>query len=213
MKSKLEAVKKYYAIIYVLCFLVLLTGCKTTTSQNYVARNYYERLSLNSPESAVETFTNAFQKEDFFTVFLILSPSAQLRVENNINTLNYTELIDVKDLTEAENVLANTPQFQTLSEWEHLGATSSYLFDAIMLAAKQRSVLLIDLSGDVSISRIKRIKDSDESPKVDVFTTVAGIEGDVIFRMEQSPSGRWRVQQVIIPGGDEELIPWSVPNN
>jgi hypothetical protein len=213
MKSRLEATNKHNTIICVLLVFVFLTGCRTTTSQNHIARTYYESLSLDSPESAVETFTNAFQKEDFFTVFLILSPSTQLRVENNINTLNYIELISVKDLAEAEKVLANTPQFQMLSEWEHLGAASSYLFDAIMLAAKQHSVLLIDLSGDMSISRSERIKGSDGSPKVDVFTTIEGIEGDVIFRMEQAPSGRWRVRQVIVSGGNEELIPWSGPND
>ncbi len=209
MKIGIE-LKKHTAFTFILLFLTLIAGCNNTISQKDVARTYYAGLSLDSPEASVKTFSDAFQREDFFTVFLILSPSTQIRVENNINTLNYKDLIDVENLMEAEEVLVNTPQFQIMSEWEHLGAASIYLFDSIMLAAKQHSVFLIDLGGNMSILNSEP---SGEGLGVDIHANIDGIDGTVIFRTEQSPSGRWRIQQVIVPGGNEDLVPWSISNN
>ena len=45
----------------------------------------------------------------------------------------------------------------------------------------------------------------------DVVTSVDGIDGPVVFRMRQSVGGRWRVLQVILPGGNEDMLPWAVP--
>ncbi len=177
-------------------------------SQKTTARTYYESLDLSTPESAVDVFSKAFQKDDYPTVYLILSPSAQSIIANNINTLNYQRLIKLNDYADAKEILADTPQFQPVDQWEHRSGV--YHFDSIMLAARKHAAFLIDLSGNVSILRSEPI---NNGAKVDVYATVEGIEGSVIFRMEQSPSGRWRVRQVIVPGGNEELIPWSVPNN
>ncbi len=205
--------KQLFSFVLTLCaFIIFLAGCKANSQENN-ARTYYESLDLHEPESAIDTFIDAFQREDFFTVFLILSPSAQFRTENNIAMLNYGELIQVESLDEAKEILADTPQYQIRLEWEHGGAVSSYLFDSIMLAAKQHSAFLIDLSGEVSILRTEQLSDSSDDSKVNVISSVEGTEGNVIFRMVQAPSGRWRVQQVIVPGGDEDLIPWSVPSN
>jgi len=206
--------KQMLSFVLTLCaFIIFLAGCKANSQENK-ARTFYESLDIYTPESAVETFVDAFEREDFFTVFLILSPSTQFLTENNIAALNYGELIQVESLEEAKEILADTPQYQVRLEWEHGGAVASYLFDSIMLAAKQHSAFLIDLSGEVSILRSEQISDSSsDRSKVDVITTVEGIEGDVIFRMEQAPSGRWRVRQVIVPDGNEEQIPWSVPTD
>ena len=185
--------------------LMLQSGCVNNIGKESSARTFYESLDLSSPESAVKTFTDAFQKEDYYTVFLIFSPSSQQAISNSINILNYDKLIKLDDYSEAKNILADTPHFQLVEDWEHIN--SLYFFDSIMLAAKEQSALLIDLSGGISILRSESISDSSQ---VDVHANVEGIEGNVVFRMEQSPSGRWRVHQVIAPGGDEELIPWSV---
>lgn len=199
----------YLLLTLLILSLFSVSGCGNKDSQENVARarTQYESLNLETPESAIDVFTDAFQREDYYTVYLILSPSAQFAIANSINTLDYERLIKLNNYAEAEGVLANTPQFQPIDEWEH--RTSTYLFDSIMLAAKQHSAFLIDLSGAVSISRSESQNDGSQ---VNVYTSVEGIEGDVIFRMERAPSGRWRVRQVIVPGGDEGLIPWSVPS-
>ena len=203
--------KAYLLLMFVIFASFLLGGCGNQDSQEIVARTYYESLDLSTPEAAVERFTSAFQQEDYETVFLILSPLAQRQIANRINTIYYQELIKVDDGTEVKDVLGNTPMFNVIDEWEH--RTSSYLFDTIMLAAKQHSAFLIDLSGTMSILRTEQLSDNSGSSIVDVVSSVEGTEGNVIFRMEQAPSGRWRVRQVIVPDGNEELIPWSVPSN
>ncbi len=79
-----------------------------------------------------------------------------------------------------------------------------------MLLVKKHNAFSIDLRGEVTIEQTKPWADQ-YNEGVDVLTRVAGIEGTVTFRMVQASSGRWRVRQVIVPGGDEENVPWSVP--
>jgi len=73
--------------------------------------------------------------------------------------------------------------------------------------ADRHNAFLIDLSGQVKVT--------SESPNAgeytDLIAEVEGIQGDVIFRMAQAPSGRWQVFQVIVSGGEEQSIPWAVP--
>ena len=60
-------------------------------------------------------------------------------------------------------------------------------------------------------SEPRRRAASDDRNTTDLTATVEGTEGPVVFRMVQAPSGRWRVLQVIAPGGDTGFIPWSIP--
>jgi hypothetical protein len=92
------------------------------------------------------------------------------------------------------------------SEMEHIG-DASYYFDVLMMAAKEHSAFIIDLSGEIKIRDTIALSDN----QFDVVASVEGIEGNVIFRTVQSPSKRWRVLQVIVPGGDERQLPWSTP--
>jgi hypothetical protein len=89
---------------------------------------------------------------------------------------------------------------------------SWYIFDQIMLAAKSHDALLIDLTAEVTITNSSSVEFLDYEATVDVHAEVDGIQGDVIFRMIQAPSGNWRVYQVITPGGNIEMVPWAVPD-
>ena len=84
-------------------------------------------------------------------------------------------------------------------------------FDDLMLAAARHEAFLIDLSGEVTIQSAAAGTPLGDDAVVDVVGAVEGIDGEVIFRTVQAPSGRWRVRQVVVPGGDEEMIPWAVP--
>lgn len=167
------------------------------------ARTYYESLDLASPRQAVATFADAFQRNDFMTVWLVLDADAQLRLQQALNMLQYDRFFDTVALPEYHTAVeAEVFPFQSWDShdlWE--------FFDRLMLMADRHDAFLIDLSGRLSIN--------GESPNAgeytDLIADVEGIEGDVIFRMAQAPSGRWRVHQVIAPGGDEQSVPWSVP--
>lgn len=170
------------------------------------ARTYYESLDLSSPKAAVKTFTDAFAREDYPTVFFILSMRAQGMFRSRFSTLEYQYVFDIESSEAIMNEVAfyskGPEYFEHNSLW--------YLFDEVMLAAKKYDALLIDLSGDVVILGTEPSETRWEET-IDVLTEVEGIDGVVRFRMVLSPGGRWRVMQVIVPGGNENLFPWAVP--
>jgi hypothetical protein len=167
------------------------------------ARTYFESLELGSPVSAVETFVEAFQRDDFMTVWLVLDRGAQFRFRQCLDEVRYdcvmrTDLVGDLDV-EIEGVFS--PQSaEGYDLWYH--------FDQLMLIAQRHDAFLIDLSGEVILGGVN----TGDGTAV-VSADVEGIDGEVEFRLTVFPagSGRWRVHQVVVPGGDEQSIPWSVP--
>lgn len=173
-------------------------------------RTYYESLDLSSPEAAVQTFVDAFQQEDYFTVYMILDRVAQFSFFQSIRSADYKRLFDV---TYREEIFATVPLFaEGVDAMEH-SPDGIFIFDDLMLAASDYDALLIDLRGEVRIIKsvpVEVIFDDESQPGNDIYAEVKGITGQLIFRTVQAPSGRWRVRQVIVPGGNETWIPWSI---
>ena len=204
------------SLLSILCTWILLAACSMTSilgpEQEQQGRTYYETLDLSSPEAAVTTLTDAFTRDDFLTVYLVLSNHSQFMWVQRLQLMQYDHLIQPDSF---EIIRDDVSVFSGgIGKGEHVDA-GWYIFDQIMLAAKRHDRLLIDLSGDITIIDNSSVDfgkyDIDEA--VDVVAEVEGIEGEVIFRTIQAPSGRWRVYQVIVPEGDQEMVPWSVPNS
>lgn len=198
--------KRHIPTLLVVSALALSLSC--SLSQREQPRTYYESLGLETPEAAVETFVDAFQRDDFMTVYLVLAPQAQHHWIQRFKLLRYQELFqcDGEECTEiAEDAFPDG-----VFEGEH-SPDSWYCFDQVMLAAKEHDALLIDLSGEVEITDTDNSQTYDGEDAVDVIATVEGIEGQITFRMVQAPSDRWRVLQVIVLDGDEEMVPWAMP--
>ncbi len=179
----------------------LLASCSGGTTLGG-ARTYYESLDLSSPEHAVTTFTDAFSRNDFVTVWLVFSPIAESVVGQDINLLQYGQVLDTAAVPDFQDAFLSEV-FPPLDEWEF--RTEWYLFDQMMLFADRHDAFLIDLTGPVTVTGHTVADDH-----TDVATTVAGVEGTVTFRMTLSPSGRWRVQQVIVSDGDTTSIAWPI---
>ncbi|NDJ63122.1 MAG: hypothetical protein GYB67_18525 [Chloroflexi bacterium] len=182
-------------------------------------RTFYESLDLSTPETAAATFVAAFQRNDFMTVYLVLSYDAQFEFQRSVALFRYDDFIRLPETEDGERpaYFDEIPVFGTglgRAVNEHSPAEAWYVFDGLMLVAAENDALPIDLTGGVAFgsrrSAIAVPRSGDDLPAVDVAARVEGIDGDVIFRMTQSMSGRWRVFQVIVPGGNEERIPWSV---
>lgn len=183
-------------------------------------RTQYESFDLSTPEAAVETFVDVFQHGDYAGLFLILSPEAQHQFQLAFNIFRYEWLIDSAVSASFTDALEDIVGFDH-TEAEHSAANLAYLFDSIMLYAEENDAFLIDLRGEVEILRTEdsTIPAADRAgasggddgalPAVDVVASTER-EGELRFRMVQVPSGRWRVYQVIVPGGDEERLPWAV---
>ncbi|MCP4964770.1 MAG: hypothetical protein GY926_06000, partial [bacterium] len=165
------------------------------------ARTYYESLDMSSPMSAAEAFVEAFDADDYMAVWMLLDYFAQREIWTNINLLQYGQVIRSTNLPD-RNALGDEMSAtigETTDRW--------YVFDRIMQLADANDALLIDVS-PLSLTAGETTGDT-----ADVVAELEGIEGEVIIRLSKSPKGNWRVRQVIVPGGDETQIPWSVPTD
>ncbi|MBE2182233.1 MAG: hypothetical protein IAE89_02295 [Anaerolineae bacterium] len=211
-------ISKRYRWLILFALTISLFRLNEVAAQDAQPRTQYESFDLNTPENAVTTFVDSFHQRDYAGLFLIFAPQTQRAFSSHFSQLKFDRLIHPA-YTEA---LRDALEFGfDHSETEHSPDLSPYLFDQIMLFAEAHEAFLIDLRGNIEILRREEIMipryrnaesndDDDELPAVDVITSVEGIAEEVSFRMVQSPSGRWQVMQVIVPGGDEEVMPWSV---
>jgi len=168
-------------------------------------RTFYEILDLSGPERALDTFLAAFRRSDFPTVFLILDRTAQRELDAQRAFFRFERFLG--DAESVQDLVSNLPGLGELEP----DATIWGGFSELMEIAETHSAFLIDLRGEVAVSGTA---DGPLSPDgretIDVLASVEGIDGTTVFRMVQAPSGRWRVLQVVVPGGDEDLLPWSI---
>jgi hypothetical protein len=167
------------------------------------ARTYYESLDLGSPRSAVETFTGAFGRNDFMTVWLAFDTVAQDELQRDFDLLHYDRVFDAAAAPDYHTWLEG--EFLNLVRWD--SHDPWYIFDRLMMLADEHDAFLIDLSGPVSIVDVS----DTTGGYTKVTAEVDGIEGEVTFLVTQSRTERWKVAQVILPNGDTTLVPWAVP--
>jgi hypothetical protein len=161
-------------------------------------RTYFESLDLGSPVAATRTLVDAFRWNDFMTVWLAMDPDAQAALEQDLDLAGYEQLIAAAtDDIEAELREAWGAADGTIDPW--------YRFDQLMVVADRYDAFVVDLSGTVTLGDADVLGTTAEVP-----AEVAGIDGEVVFRLTESGDGDWRVRQVIFPGGDEARIPWSL---
>ena len=174
----------------------LCSGCSGDN-----ARTFYESLALETPAAAVETLSDAFAEDDFMTVWLVLDTDAQFRIQQELNLLEYGKLLAPSGVEALQDWLSTDWSFEDL---EH--GDPWYFFDQAMLRADEVDGFLIDLSEGVDLE-----EDVTSGDVATVTAQVGGIDEAVTFRLTRTATGRWRVHQVAVPGGDPDLIPWSAP--
>jgi hypothetical protein len=206
--------KRYQLLAILVIALTAIPGCQAGlpfggAQGEEQPRTYYESLNLETPEDAVRTFADAFQHDDFVTVYLVLAPDAQfgMRIEFN-QSGNYAHLIDVRDTLEfLEDVNIDYRELFDIQTdyW--------YTFDRLMLAATQEDELLIDLHGDLTIIGTEDSETFEGDDAEDVTAEVEGVRGDVTFRMVRDPERRWRVFWVGAPRDGVDSWPWAMPTS
>lgn len=164
------------------------------------ARTQYEGLALATPVEAVMTFVDRFEHGDYPALFLILSPEAQADWRRRpVATFDYSTWFTDADLLDQVAMLnSDLPD-------EHDSSVITSIFDEVMLVAEANDAFVIDLRGAHDLGE----------PELGPDGTTAQVEArladgtPVTFALTLSPSGRWRVRQVIVPGGDTDVLPWS----
>jgi hypothetical protein len=177
--------------------------------QRLSGRTHYESLDLSSPEAAVHELCAAFRRSDYATVYLVLAPRTHFIAQQYINILRWDCLVREEAADDVVHELCVVSEGLSNCDYE---GDEMFWFDDLMLGAEKHSAFLIDLRGRERITGRRSATTDEGRPAIDVTATVVGISGEVVFRTVQVPaSGKWRVFQVIVPGGNEERIPWSVP--
>ncbi len=188
------------AVLLVVLLALVGSGCSDSSDEVVPpggARTYFEALDLSTPSAAAETFLDAFARDDFMTVWLVLHPNAQDRVRSARDLLQYRVVID--SVAVARDVMAEIARSfppESIGTW--------YWFDALMLAADEHDTFIIDLSGPVRIT--KETVDGDDA--AELSAEAAGIEGVMTLHMAKSPKGSWRVYEVTIGGQEEPAVVW-----
>lgn len=191
-------------VVSLLAALLFTSGCQISdlfgTGEEADARTYYESLDLDSPESAVQTFTDAFQRGDFMTVHLVLDGKSQLmlRMEQG-RDFNWDHLI---------GELASDRLYEHVSfaDLRDVHVDFWYTFDRLMLRAAEFDDFLIDLRGELEILRSEDSLTGDGRQAVDIIAAVDGVQGEVIFRTVLEADDRWRIYLVSAP--EEGVDSW-----
>lgn len=205
--------KKVVKTVFVLLLLSGLIGClpQDQVAGKRVQRTYYESLQLQTPETAIQSFIRSFQGCDFASVYMILSPAAQQHIQNSQLSLSIANILG--DLS--TNDLANLEQeFNIrlpLDNPEHFPDTLHY-FDTLMLTAAQNSLLPFELSGEARILGLQTLESALRESLLEVVTRIDGIDEPILFRLVQSPNEKWRIHQIVMPGGQAGNIPWTFPS-
>lgn len=184
--------------------IILVVGlCAGNVSGKYYPTEF-DRLDLSTPEKAVGAFIENYKAGNFFAVYHILDNQAQINlmrysavnfsVDNyfrNATREIYYKIYDELSYEYGEQGIYNRP----------------YLFHLMMSYAAENKLLYINFGEYAIIDKTKRNNDNVESYDCILKESV---NGKLTFRLTRSIRGKWRVHQVIVPSGNEELYPWSV---
>jgi hypothetical protein len=190
------------AALFVVLLALVGSGCSDSSDEAVPhggARTYFEALDLSTPSAAAEIFLDAFARDDFMTVWLVLLPDSQKMIELSLDLLQYGVVVDHLAIPRAEykEIYESFPP-ESIGAW--------YWFDALMLVADEYDGFTIDLSGPVQIT--DEMVDGDG---VELSAEAAGIEGTVTLHMAKSFKGRWRVREVTTGGEGEPTVVWPDP--
>ncbi len=190
------------AALFVVLLALVGSGCSDSSDEAVPhggARTYFEALDLSTPSAAAEIFLDAFARDDFMTVWLVLLPDSQKMIELSLDLLQYGVVVDHLAIPRAEykEIYESFPP-ESIGAW--------YWFDALMLVADEYDAFTIDLSGPVQIT--DEMVDGDG---VELSAEAAGIEGTVTLHMAKSFKGLWRVREVTTGGEGEPTVVWPDP--
>jgi len=171
----------------------------------------YEKLDLASPEAAVRTFLNTYRAGDFVTAFWIFTRTTQRAWRYHIDGL------DIRQITRGElpsgqmKIELLKALVPPLEQWEQ--EEVSFLFASFMQGARRRNILPLDVTGlapSLTAPLMHKTAPQRADGSVDIAVDLPAYPQPVIFRLERSPLGRWRIRQIIPPGGDETSLPFGL---
>lgn len=165
------------------------------------ARTYYEAIDFSTPESSAKAFLAAWARRDYPTVNVILTQEAQWGWSVQTNTP-----IGLKTLLprEADAALKVSIYGSDGQQWHEILFDNNLVFDNLMRSAERFDALPFTIGADARITR-----SNVDGNVATVTVETAGQPPMLDLKLVHIPSGRWKVDQVVLPDADPALKPWG----
>ena len=173
----------------------------------------YDRLDLTTPEAALRQFLGAYRRGDYVTAFWILAPASQQAFQAHLMRFDLSKIARVSVTGAMTHAPEMIPPVNRLEQTD-----PSFSFAYAMQVARRLDIMPLNLAGmpeDMSPAVVPRLGTPVQlaDGQVEIAMPLQAYRAPVVFRMVRSPHGRWRVQQVLPPGGHVESLPFGLPTD
>jgi hypothetical protein len=170
----------------------------------------YDRLDLSSPEAALRAFLTAYRDGDYVAAFWIFTADTQDEVFRHAAQLNMDRLARLPAQGRLAIMTEMIPPTAEVDQRDY-----SFLFANIMQVAKRRGLMPLDITGlpdDLSPANVPSLGQRTETTDgiTEIAMTLRAYREPVVFRLQRARTGRWRLRQVLTPGGDPASRPFGL---
>jgi len=173
----------------------------------------FDRLDLRSPEAALRQFLSAYRRGDYVTAYWIMTPASQQAFARHLARFEFNR---IARLPASSAVLHAAEMMPAVSQMEQ--TDTSFYFAHAMAVAHRLGVMPLNLTGlpeDVSTTNVPRIGSRNQlaDGKVEYAVPLRAYRAPVVFRFVSTQGGRWRLEQILPPGGTVDSLPFGLPTD
>lgn len=211
--SKLSSFARLCAVS--LAVVVTLGACSDDDDVTDDLPPRFDELDLSSPEAAVATFAAAFEQRDYLTAFRALSVESQEVVATLPSWFfggsgvgfRY-DWLDTQYRMSAADDLGDWVVGRHIDDWI---LPSELQGEQVLRALAAHGALPVDVTNGLSGLHVLR---ADETDAVVLAVTDVDDETSVVrISLAADRDGRWRLHQLLAPGGDDEVFPFAGPTD
>jgi hypothetical protein len=171
----------------------------------------YDRLDLRTAESALRTFLTAYRRGDYVTAFWVLTPASQTAFYTHLARFDLSRVARVPASSAFMHAAEMIPAANQVEQTD-----TSFVFAHAMTVARRLDIMPLNLAGmpeDMSPANMPRLGNRIQltDGKVEFSVPLQAYRAPVVFRMVQGVHGRWRLEQVLPPGGTMDSLPFGLP--
>ena len=173
----------------------------------------FERLDLRSPEAALRQFLSAYRRGDYVTAYWIMTPASQQAFTRHLARFEFSRIARLPAGSAALHAAEMMPVPSQLEQTD-----ASFIFAHAMGVAQRLGIMPLNLSGlpeDVSPANVPRLGSRIQlaDGRVEFSVPLRAYRAPVAFRMVPAQGGRWRLEQVLPPGGTADSTPFGLPSD
>ena len=166
-------------------------------------RTLIERLPLDTPESAVAAFIEAFKTKDFLSAYYMMSPEAKRAFVDRYYEFNSAQFLVGNVSAVPDSILGDFDK-RPEGVLEEVGFDSAQIFDNIMFHAEARDLLPFDLTS-ASVSEVAGASEGSVMVAIEgAKPATLQIETVIIY------TGDWRIDRISWQGSMPDAKPWGV---